>query len=54
MEGLRIVDELSVIKDKLTLDTLFMRTSKKVQTLPVKKTRFSALSTARMIVSTIV
>ena len=27
MEGLRIVDELSVIKDKLTLDTLFTRTS---------------------------
>ncbi len=27
MEGLRIVDELSVIKDKLTLDTLFVRTA---------------------------
>jgi len=27
MEGLRIVDELSVIKDKLTLDTLFLKTS---------------------------
>jgi hypothetical protein len=27
MEGLRIVDELSEIKDKLTLDTLFTRTT---------------------------
>ncbi len=54
MEGLRIVDELSVIKDKLTLDTLFMRTSAESADLSVEEKDILGLVDGENDVSTIV
>jgi len=54
MEGLRIVDELSVIKDKLTLDTLFKRTSAESADLSGEENEILSLVDGENDVSTIV
>jgi len=54
MEGLRIVDELSVIKDKLTLDTLFTRTTADSTDLPGEEKEILSLVDGENDVSTIV
>jgi hypothetical protein len=54
MEGLRIVDELSAIKDRLTLDTLFRRTSAEGAGLDKEEQEILALVDGENDVSTII
>src|ERR1700690_3405327 len=50
MEGLRIVDEWSVIKDQIALDTLFQKKSEDPTQLPEGKRRFFSYGTGKNIV----
>ncbi len=54
MEGLRIVDELSIIKDRITLDTLFMRKGDDISGLTEEEAEVLACVDGENDVSTII